>query len=64
MRRHMTWLVAALFAVGLAGCNTMEGLGEDLQAGGNKLQDWADRDSDKAADKSKAQQQAKADIEE
>lgn len=33
-------LLAAFF---VAGCNTMEGAGQDIQKGGQKLEDAADR---------------------
>ncbi len=29
-------------AAGLAGCNTVEGVGEDIEAGGDAIQDAAD----------------------
>jgi predicted small secreted protein len=35
MMRAVALFVAALF---LAGCNTMEGLGKDIQKGGEKLE--------------------------
>ena len=40
----MTKLVALfmlLMAAGMAGCNTMEGLGRDIERGGDKLQNEA-----------------------
>lgn len=37
-------IAVLLFGIfGLAGCNTMEGLGEDVQAGGESLENAADR---------------------
>jgi predicted small secreted protein len=33
--------VAFAFAVPLAGCNTMQGAGQDIQKGGEKLEDAA-----------------------
>lgn len=35
--------VAAAAVAGLAACNTVEGFGEDLEKGGEKLQEKADR---------------------
>ncbi len=41
--RVPSWLLAALFVfLGLAACNTMEGAGEDIEAGGEAIQDAAD----------------------
>ena len=38
----ITRLLAALLLVGfVAGCNTMEGAGKDLERGGEKIQDKA-----------------------
>jgi predicted small secreted protein len=39
-------LIAVLLllgSMGLAGCNTMKGLGEDVQAGGQSLENAADK---------------------
>jgi len=36
------WIWCVLFATLLAGCNTMAGLGQDLQRGGQKLEGAAD----------------------
>jgi entericidin B len=44
--RHMKKIAAVLvvLAMGwLAGCNTMEGLGKDVERGGEKMQGSADR---------------------
>lgn len=42
MRKLMA--VLAVFAMTwLAGCNTMEGLGKDVERGGEKMQNSADR---------------------
>ena len=35
-------VLVGMFALGLAGCNTMEGAGEDIEQGGEKIQDWAE----------------------
>jgi predicted small secreted protein len=41
-------VMASVFgtAAGLAGCNTVEGVGEDVEAGGEAIQDAADHDDD------------------
>mgnify|MGYP000609924764 CR=1 FL=1 len=39
----MKWLVVATFLAATAACNTMEGLGEDVQAGGKNLEDAAEK---------------------
>ncbi len=37
------WLIVlAIFSATVAGCNTVEGMGEDVEAGGKEVQDWAD----------------------
>ncbi len=45
MNRLIAIICAAAFATLLAGCNTVEGAGKDVKAGGNAIE--------KAADKSK-----------
>ena len=40
MKRLVPILLLALMSV-LAGCNTMQGLGKDVERGGEKLQDEA-----------------------
>jgi entericidin B len=43
---HMKKLMAVLMVLAmgvLAGCNTMEGLGKDVERGGEKMQGSADR---------------------
>jgi len=40
MKRLLAFLLLLMFA-GLAGCNTMEGMGKDIERGGEKLQDSA-----------------------
>ena len=41
----MRTLVAGLLlaVLGLAGCNTVEGVGKDIERGGERLQDSADK---------------------
>ena len=41
--------VAFAFAVPLAGCNTMKGAGQDIQKGGQKMEDAARRSSSDAS---------------
>lgn len=42
MKRNKWFAVMALFAAAvLAGCNTMEGAGEDIERGGEKIQEGA-----------------------
>jgi entericidin B len=41
MTRLLMLVIASVFA--LSACNTMSGLGEDIQAGGNKLENAADK---------------------
>ena len=36
-------LLLALFAVGAAGCNTVEGAGKDVKAGGQAIEKAADK---------------------
>ena len=40
MKKLIAFLMLAVMA-GLAGCNTMEGFGRDVERGGEKLQDNA-----------------------
>ncbi|MGH1361263.1 MAG: entericidin A/B family lipoprotein [Burkholderiaceae bacterium] len=39
----LKWSLAALVIVGAAACNTIEGLGEDVQVGGKKLEKAAEK---------------------
>jgi predicted small secreted protein len=46
MRKLLSAVLLGAFVaglVGLAGCNTMKGAGQDIQKGGQKLEDSADR---------------------
>ncbi len=38
--------MALLFTLGLAGCNTMEGAGEDMEAAGDAIEDSASENKD------------------
>lgn len=40
--RVYKWLPAVIVALLLAGCNTMEGLGKDVQDAGGAIEDSAD----------------------
>ena len=42
MRRLLSFIVAGCLLL-IAGCNTMHGLGQDIERGGEKLQDKAKR---------------------
>ena len=42
MSRYLMILLAALFSVGLAGCNTMQGAGEDIEAAGEVIEETAE----------------------
>jgi predicted small secreted protein len=42
LRKLLTMLIAVSFAA-LAGCNTMSGLGKDVQKGGEKLENSAEK---------------------
>ena len=35
--------IALVFTLAFAGCNTMRGLGKDIEKGGEKIQDAADK---------------------
>lgn len=41
MMKKLTVLLAVMAAGTLAGCNTIEGVGKDLEQGGEKVQDSA-----------------------
>ncbi|GAB3627775.1 membrane protein [Pandoraea terrae] len=43
MKRLIAIILLAGFAMGLAGCNTMRGAGQDIQQGGQKLEGAAER---------------------
>jgi predicted small secreted protein len=49
---YSRWLAAllAVATLALAACNTMQGLGRDIERGGEKLQDTAQKAKDKAKD--------------
>lgn len=44
MKKIMVSLMAAMFVLGLAGCNTLAGVGEDIQSAGEKIEDAARKD--------------------
>lgn len=41
--KRLTALLMLCAFVGLTGCNTMKGAGQDIQRGGEKLEDSAER---------------------
>jgi predicted small secreted protein len=41
MKRILSAVVFALFALSLAGCNTIKGVGQDVQKAGEKIEDAA-----------------------
>ena len=41
MKRILSAMVFALFALSLAGCNTVQGVGKDVQKAGEKIEDAA-----------------------
>ena len=43
MNKWIASISGLVFILGLAGCNTMAGLGEDIEAGGQKLEKSAER---------------------
>lgn len=43
MIRKLTAILMVVGFAGLAGCNTMSGLGKDVQKGGEKLEDSAEK---------------------
>jgi predicted small secreted protein len=42
MKKRLAWL-SVLAAMFVAGCNTMSGMGRDIEAGGDAIQRSADR---------------------
>jgi len=47
MRKLLSAVLLGTFLAGLAGCNTMAGAGKDVQRGGQKLEDSAERNKNK-----------------
>ena len=43
MKKIISMLSLLMFAVGLAGCNTMQGVGKDVERGGEKVQSEAQK---------------------
>lgn len=46
MKKALFLLSTLLFSIGLSACNTMQGLGKDVEAGGEKLEGSAARQQD------------------
>ena len=42
VRALLAGLWAAVFAAGLSGCNTVEGMGQDIEQAGEAIEDEAD----------------------
>ena len=42
IRKTVTLLLTAAFVMALVGCNTVEGVGKDIEAAGEGIQDAAD----------------------
>ena len=47
MKKLVASLVMAGFAIGLAGCNTIAGIGKDVKAGGQAIETAADKSKPK-----------------
>jgi entericidin B len=47
MRKLFSAFLLGAFVLGIAGCNTMRGAGQDVQRGGQKLEDSAERNKNK-----------------
>ncbi len=43
MLRTLTWIVVSVLAIGVAGCNTVEGLGKDMKATGGAVEKAAEK---------------------
>jgi predicted small secreted protein len=43
MKKLILGVVTLMFTVGLTACNTMHGVGKDVERGGEKMQNAADR---------------------
>lgn len=43
MKKTLSLLSVLLFSIGLSACNTMQGLGQDIESGGEKLEGSAAR---------------------
>lgn len=42
-KQFLIWTTAIFTLLGVAACNTMEGMGEDIEAGGDAIEDSADK---------------------
>jgi predicted small secreted protein len=43
MKKLISLLSILMFSIGLSACNTMQGFGKDVERGGEKVQNAADR---------------------
>ena len=50
MKTTLITAVLALFALGIAGCNTTRGLGQDIEATGETIEDVANDAKDRLSD--------------
>ena len=41
-RQFIIWTTALLTLLGVSACNTMEGMGKDIEAGGDAIEDSAE----------------------
>ena len=48
MKKLAVWLALAGFAVGVAGCNTIAGVGKDVKAGGQAIESAAESSKPKS----------------
>jgi predicted small secreted protein len=42
IKRIGTWLLVGIFILSIVGCNTVEGMGEDIEAAGESINDAAE----------------------
>ncbi|MCE2989006.1 MAG: entericidin A/B family lipoprotein [Burkholderiales bacterium] len=47
MKRFIAIALAGLFTMGLAGCNTIEGVGKDIKKGGEVIEKTAEKTAEK-----------------
>ena len=48
MKKLAAWLALAGFALGVAGCNTIAGVGKDVKAGGQAIESAAESSKPKS----------------
>lgn len=47
MKRFIAIVLTGLFAFGIAGCNTIEGVGKDIKKGGEVIEKTAEKTAEK-----------------